>query len=77
MKVESHEQRSNVILKKVVQEYQISYLSSVELHANLMLDTMSREQINYSLEVAYPFTAPENFIADLRAALNAEMLARK
>ena len=56
---------------------QVAYYSMLMVHARLMLDTMTRQGIGEFLNGDYTLSLPDDVIADLKGALNAESSDRE
>lgn len=67
---------SSPVLSGDLGRYKTAYYGLIHLHANLLLATMSRDDIEDLLSVEYPFNTSQDCVDDLRAALNAEVANR-
>ena len=63
-------------LTRLNARYQVAYLSIMDVHVSLMLDTMTRDDIVAELETTYAFNLPDDALLDVRAALNDEVSQR-
>lgn len=63
-------------LRGLTTRYQIAYLSMLDVHAALMLSTMTRKNIVDALAGSYAIDLPQDAHTDLRDTLNAEVSAR-